>query len=219
MQTRNPCQGTVSRPQWVPGCRRLAGVDAEHLGARPLACPLKRRARSPTDGGRALPWPLLPCLAAALTGPDRKAPQEPARRAVGCVRSCCRHCSGSRRARTLRRRAERPERDARRVRGLPSPRSTAATGDISRVGMAAHLAGDVSTPALSHQEPHTCDDATHEVFPGTPAVHDGCLWPSLEPGLRRRLRRQGRVPLPPVNSAFDRWAAGVRRPGGSLEPR
>jgi mannonate dehydratase len=45
----------------------------------------------------------------------------------------------------------------------------------------------VSTPAFGYQESHTYNDATHEVFPGTPVVRD-------------------------------RWAAGVRRPDGSLAP-
>jgi mannonate dehydratase len=41
-------------------------------------------------------------------------------------------------------------------------------GDISPVGVAANLAIDVSTPAFGYQESHTYNDATHEVFPGTP---------------------------------------------------
>ena len=46
------------------------------------------------------------------------------------------------------------------------------------VGLAAKLAFDVSTPAFGYQESHTCNDATHEVLPGTPVVRDGYLWPS-----------------------------------------
>jgi hypothetical protein len=47
LRARNPCQGTVSGAHRVTDCRRRAGVDAEHLGARPLACPLKKRPSSP----------------------------------------------------------------------------------------------------------------------------------------------------------------------------
>ncbi|MBR7836584.1 starvation-sensing protein RspA, partial [Actinospica durhamensis] len=50
-------------------------------------------------------------------------------------------------------------------------------GDISPVGVAANLAIDVSTPAFGYQESHTYNEATHEVFPGTPVVRDGYLTP------------------------------------------
>jgi hypothetical protein len=41
---RSPCQGTGSGRRRVKACRRLGGVDAEHLGARSLACPPKEPA-------------------------------------------------------------------------------------------------------------------------------------------------------------------------------
>ena len=86
------------------------------------------------------------------------------------------------------------------------------------VGLAAKLAFDVSTPAFGYQESHTCNDATHEVLPGTPVVRDGYLWPSLEPGFGVNFDKKAASRLPPVKFRFDRWAAGVRRPDGSLEP-
>ena len=44
---RSPSQGTVSGLSRVTGCRLLRGVDAEHLGARPLAWTLEKRSGSP----------------------------------------------------------------------------------------------------------------------------------------------------------------------------
>jgi mannonate dehydratase len=91
-------------------------------------------------------------------------------------------------------------------------------GDISPVGVAANLAVDVSTPAFGYQESHTYNDATREVFPGTPVVRDGYLWPSPEPGFGVDFDEKAASRFPPVKFRFDRWAAGVRRPDGSLEP-
>jgi mannonate dehydratase len=91
-------------------------------------------------------------------------------------------------------------------------------GDISPVGVAANLAVDVSTPAFGYQESHTYNDATHEVFPGTPVVRDGYLWPSPEPGFGVDLDEKAASRFPPVKFRFDRWVAGVRRLDGSLEP-
>ena len=90
-------------------------------------------------------------------------------------------------------------------------------GDISPVGVAANLAVDVSTPAFGYQESHTYNDATHEVFPGTPVVRDGYLWPSPEPGFGVDLDEKAASRFPLVKFRHDRWAAGVRRPDGGLE--
>jgi mannonate dehydratase len=92
-------------------------------------------------------------------------------------------------------------------------------GDISPVGVAANLAVDVSTPAFGYQESHTYNDATHEVSPGTPVVRDGYLWPSPEPGFGVDFDEKAASRFPPVKLRFDRWAAGVRRHDGSLEPK
>ena len=71
-------------------------------------------------------------------------------------------------------------------------------GDISPVGVAANLAVDVSTPAFGYQESHTYNEATHEVFPGTPVVRDGYLWPSHEPGWGVDLDEKAASRFPPV---------------------
>lgn len=90
-------------------------------------------------------------------------------------------------------------------------------GDISPVGVAANLAVDVSTPAFGYQESHTYNEATHEVFPGTPVVRDGYLTPSPSPGWGVDLDEQAALRFPPDKFRFERWVARVRRPDGGLE--
>jgi mannonate dehydratase len=90
-------------------------------------------------------------------------------------------------------------------------------GDISPVGVAANLAVDVSTPAFGYQESHTYNEATHEVFPGTPVVHDGHLSPSNEPGWGVDLDEAAAAKFPPTKFLHERWSARVRRPDGGLE--
>ncbi len=90
-------------------------------------------------------------------------------------------------------------------------------GDISPVGVAANLAVDISTPAFGYQESHVYNDATHEVFPGTPVPVDGHLVPSDQPGWGVDLDERAAVRYPPTRFLFDGWAASVRRPDGGLE--
>jgi mannonate dehydratase len=90
-------------------------------------------------------------------------------------------------------------------------------GDISPVGVAANLAVDISTPAFGYQESHVYNDATHDVFPGTPVPVSGHLVPSDEPGWGVGLDERAAAKYPPTRFLFDRWAASVRRPDGGLE--
>ncbi|NJP48175.1 enolase C-terminal domain-like protein [Actinacidiphila epipremni] len=90
-------------------------------------------------------------------------------------------------------------------------------GDISPVGVAANLAVDISTPAFGYQESHEYNDATHEVFSGTPVVRDGYLYPSELPGWGVDLDEKAARRFPPVKHLHERWAARVRRPDGGLE--
>lgn len=101
-------------------------------------------------------------------------------------------------------------RTARRAHRVPLP------GDISPVGVAANLAVDISTPAFGYQESHTYNDATHEVFPGTPVVREGHLAPSDAPGWGVDLDEKAAVRFPPTKFLHERWATGVRHPDGSL---
>ncbi|GAA3514324.1 enolase C-terminal domain-like protein [Actinocatenispora rupis] len=90
-------------------------------------------------------------------------------------------------------------------------------GDVSPVGVAANLAVDVTTPAFGIQESHTYAEPVHEVFPGTPVVVDGHLWPSDEPGWGVDLNEEAAAKYPPTTHLHERWATGVRRPDGSIE--
>lgn len=90
-------------------------------------------------------------------------------------------------------------------------------GDVSPVGVAANLAVDVSTPAFGYQESHTYNDATHEVFPGTPVVRDGHMTPSDRPGWGVDLDEAAAAKFPPTKFRHERWSARVRRPDGGLE--
>ncbi|WP_194911576.1 enolase C-terminal domain-like protein [Catenulispora rubra] len=89
--------------------------------------------------------------------------------------------------------------------------------DVSPVGVAANLAVDISTPAFGYQESHTYNDATHEVFPGTPVVREGHMYPSDTPGWGIEIDEQEAAKYPPVKFLHERWSAGVRRPDGGLE--
>ena len=89
--------------------------------------------------------------------------------------------------------------------------------DVSPVGVAANLAVDITTPAFGYQESHTYNAATHDVFPGTPVVREGHLYPSAEPGWGIDLDEQAAAAYPPVKFLHERWAAQVRRPDGGLE--
>ena len=92
-----------------------------------------------------------------------------------------------------------------------------APGDISPVGVAANLAVDVSTPAFGYQESHEYNDATREVFPGTPVVRDGYLHPSESPGWGVDIDEKAAAAYPPRKFLHERWSAQVRRPDGGLE--
>ncbi|TKA10311.1 enolase C-terminal domain-like protein [Actinacidiphila oryziradicis] len=90
-------------------------------------------------------------------------------------------------------------------------------GDISPVGVAANLAVDVNTPAFGFQESHEYNNATHEVFPGTPVVREGYLYPSQQPGWGVELDEKAAAAHPPTKFLHERWSARVRRPDGALE--
>lgn len=89
--------------------------------------------------------------------------------------------------------------------------------DVSPVGVAANLAVDVSSAAFGIQEAHTYNDATHEVFPGTPVVAEGHLAVSDAPGWGVDVDEREAAKYGPTTHLFERWALQVRRPDGSLE--
>ena len=85
--------------------------------------------------------------------------------------------------------------------------------------MAANLAVDVSTPAFGYQESHTYNDATHEVFPGTPVVRDGHLRPSPEPGFGVDLDEKAASRFPRSSSALTTGPPASAAPTAPSSPR
>jgi mannonate dehydratase len=90
-------------------------------------------------------------------------------------------------------------------------------GDVSPIGVAANVALDVTTSAFGIQEGHVYNEATHEVFPGTPTALNGYLYPSDQPGWGVDLVESEAAKYPPETHLHERWAARVRRPDGGLE--
>ncbi|GGL79843.1 mandelate racemase [Microlunatus endophyticus] len=90
-------------------------------------------------------------------------------------------------------------------------------GDTSPIGAAANVALDVSSPAFGIQEGHVYNDATHQVFPGTLRIEQGWLTPNDAPGWGIDIDEDAAARFPAELSGHDAWAAGARRPDGTLE--
>ncbi|MDX6201149.1 MAG: mannonate dehydratase [Frankiales bacterium] len=91
-----------------------------------------------------------------------------------------------------------------------------APGDVSPVGVAANIALDVSSHAFGIQECHVYNEATHEVFSGTPDVVEGALSPSDLPGWGIDIDEAAASRFPPSRFAFERWTVQVRGDDGAL---
>jgi mannonate dehydratase len=89
--------------------------------------------------------------------------------------------------------------------------------DVSPVGAAANIALSVTTSAFGILEAHEYPETVHEVFPGTPVVRGGYLYPSDTPGWGVELDERAADRYPPAPHAHERWSARVRRPDGGLE--
>jgi mannonate dehydratase len=89
-------------------------------------------------------------------------------------------------------------------------------GDVSPVGHAANLHLDLSCHNFGIQEQHVFDEPTREVFPGTPEIQNGYLWPNERPGLGVELDEvlAAKYPFPedPLNGG---WPP-VRRLDGTV---
>ena len=89
-------------------------------------------------------------------------------------------------------------------------------GDVSPIGVAANLALDVSTHAFGIQECFLYNEATHEVFSGTPDVVGGSMRPSDLPGWGIDIDEKAAQRFPPSRFSFERWTVQVRGTDGSL---
>lgn len=86
-------------------------------------------------------------------------------------------------------------------------------GDVSPVGHAANLHLDLACHNFGIQEVGGFSDALREVFPGTPELRDGHLWPNDSPGLGIEIDepKAARFPieLTPITWTQSRWPDGT----------
>lgn len=89
-------------------------------------------------------------------------------------------------------------------------------GDVSPVGHAANLHLDLAVPNFGIQECHAFNEVARAVFPGTPEIRDGALWPNDQPGLGIDIDEPlaARYPFPddPLNGSWPE----LRRLDGSV---
>jgi mannonate dehydratase len=92
-------------------------------------------------------------------------------------------------------------------------------GDVSPVGHAANMHLDLACHNFGIQEGHAFGEAARAVFPGTPEIREGALWPSDRPGLGVDLDEAlaAKYPFPehPLNGA---WPAIRRLDGTVIRP-
>ena len=86
--------------------------------------------------------------------------------------------------------------------------------DVSPIGHAANIHLDVSVPNFGIQELAGFSDAVREVFPGTPEVADGYVYPNDAPGLGIDIDLEAAARFP-VDSATYKWDV-MRAPDGSV---
>ena len=86
-------------------------------------------------------------------------------------------------------------------------------GDVSPVGHAANVHLDVSSPNFGVQEWCRFSDLVYEIFPGTPEVRDGYLYPNDQPGLGIDIDEEKAAKYP-CEDQIVRWTE-TRAPDGS----
>ena len=87
-------------------------------------------------------------------------------------------------------------------------------GDLSPVGHAVNVHLDVSTPNFGIQEWFGISERLHEVFPGSPELRGGYVYPSDEPGIGVEVNEKLAAQYPPVEK-ITRWTQ-TRLPDGGL---
>lgn len=89
-------------------------------------------------------------------------------------------------------------------------------GDVSPIGHAAGLHLDLACSNFGIHEMHRFSEATREVFPGTPEIRAGYIWPNDRPGfgvdIDEKLAARYPYPSHPFNGAWD----AVRRLDGTV---
>lgn len=91
--------------------------------------------------------------------------------------------------------------------------------DVSPVGHAATLALDLAVHNFGIQEAHSFSSAAGDVFPGTPTIRNGCLWPSEAPGLGIDIDETAAAAFPaPPALANDSWTQTRLADGTIIRP-
>jgi mannonate dehydratase len=90
-------------------------------------------------------------------------------------------------------------------------------GDVSPVGHAANLHLDLATPNFGIQEGYLFPDAVREVFPGTPEIRDGMLWPNDQPGLGVEIDEAAAARFPFPDHALNGAWPTVRTVDGTVQ--
>jgi mannonate dehydratase len=89
-------------------------------------------------------------------------------------------------------------------------------GDVSPVGHAANLQLDLACWNFGIQEQTLFSERCREVFPGTPEIHDGMMWPNTLPGLGIDINEELAAKYPfPSHQYNGAWPA-VRRIDGTV---
>ena len=89
-------------------------------------------------------------------------------------------------------------------------------GDVSPIGHAANMHLDLACYNFGIQELSLFREETLEVFPGTPEVRDGCMWPNDRPGLGVDIDEQMAAKYPfPEHEYNGAWPA-IRRADGTV---
>lgn len=89
-------------------------------------------------------------------------------------------------------------------------------GDVSPVGHAANMHLDLACYNFGIQEMSVLDDAVREVFPGTPEVRDGCMWPNDRPGLGVELDEAKAALHPYPEHVYNGGWPAIRRVDGTV---
>jgi mannonate dehydratase len=93
-------------------------------------------------------------------------------------------------------------------------------GDVSPVGHAANLHLDLSSANFGVQEWYGPSDVIREVFPGTPELRRGYLYPNSNPGLGIDIDEKLAAKFPCDNSKSvpNMWTTARTRDGASARP-
>ena len=90
------------------------------------------------------------------------------------------------------------------------------SADVSPVGHAANLHLDLATSNFGIQELTFFGEQAREVFPGTPEIHDGCLWVNDRPGLGIDIDEAAAAKYPPIPHPFNGSIVHVRQEDGTV---